>query len=123
MNYFKQKKQEMKSTNSKNSLKVPSIEISIEEYEYLKSLEDAIKHPERYKDNDDPDYLTPEEIVLVYEANKKIKAGDLSNFISLDEYLAKTSKGKNRINKSKVLLVSDKKNVYSKNRKKSSKVS
>lgn len=49
----------MKINIVKNKSSNSFIEIPIEEYEYLKSLEDAVKHPERYI-NDDPDYLTPE---------------------------------------------------------------
>ena len=101
----------------------PIVLIPLQEYEYLKSLEEAIKHPERYANIEDPDYLSPEEIVLVYETNRKINEGDYSDFVSLEDVIEKISKKKKRSSKSKDLYVSDKKNVYSKNRKKSSKIS
>ena len=94
----------------------------MEEYEYLKSLEDSVKHPERYDGIEDPDYLSPLEIVLVYETNQKIKRGDYSGLVSLKDVMKDNSKNKRVNTKSKELLVRDKKNVYSKNRKKSSKV-
>lgn len=75
----------MKINIVKNKSSNSFIEIPIEEYEYLKSLEDAVKHPERYN-NDDPDYLTPEEIVLVYKIIKRIKKGDYSGYVNLNNY-------------------------------------
>lgn len=60
--------------------------ISADEYKYFKSLEEAIKHPERYS-GEDPDYLTPEEIILAYETNKKLNGGDFSGFVDLDDYV------------------------------------
>jgi hypothetical protein len=113
----------MKSNTLNINSTEPIVIIPLEEYDYLKSLEDSIKHPERYKNNEDPDYLTPEEIVLIYEANQKIKKGDYSDFVSLEELKGNSYNKKKENVKSKDFLVGDKKNVYSKNRKKSSKVS
>ena len=114
----------MKSNTLKINSTEPMVIIPLEEYDYLKSLEDSIKHPERYRSNDDPDYLTPEEIVLIYETNQKIKKGDFSEFVSLEEMEKENMDRKKKVIKSKELMVRDKKkNVYAKNKKKSSKVS
>ncbi len=113
----------MKSNSFNINSTEPMVIIPLEEYDYLKSLEDSIKHPERYKNIEDPDYLTPEEIVLVFETNQKIKRGDYSEFVSLEEMEKEFVKRKKGVVKPKELMVRDKKNVYSKNRKKSSKVS
>ncbi|MBK8549809.1 MAG: hypothetical protein IPL53_01615 [Ignavibacteria bacterium] len=113
----------MKSNTLNINSTEPMVIIPLEEYDYLKSLEDSIKHPERYKNIEDPDYLTPEEIVLVYETNQKIKNGDYSDFVSIDEMLLETSSKRKGNAKSKEIMVKDKKNVYAKSRKKSSKVS
>ncbi len=81
----------MKSNTINIDSSKPMVLISIDEYEYLKSLEDAIKHPERYENNDDPDYPTSEEIVLIFEENKKVKDGDFSGFMNLGDYSKRRS--------------------------------
>ena len=113
----------MKSNTLNINSAEPTLIITLEEYDYLKSLEDSIKHPERYRNNEDPDYLTPEEIVLAYETNQKIKKGDYSDFVNIEDMKKEFFNMKKGKVKSKDLMVKEKKNVYSKNRKKSSKVS
>ena len=113
----------MKSNTLNINSAEPTLIITLKEYDYLKSLEDSIKHPERYRNNEDPDYLTPEEIVLAYETNQKIKKGDYSDFVNIEDTKKEFSNMKKGKVKSKDLMVKEKKNVYSKNRKKSSKVS
>ena len=105
----------MKSITLNINSSEPIVLIPLEEYNYLKSLEDSIKHPERYLNNDDPDYLTPEEIVLVYETNQKIKKRGYSDFVSIEEMKKDISNGKKVNVRSKELMVKDKKNVYFKN--------
>jgi len=113
----------MKSNTINIDSSKPIVLISLDEYEYLKSLETAVKHPERYENTNDPDYLSPAEIVFIYETNKKISDGDMSDFVGLEEYIKTRNVKKERNLKSKELLLRDKKNVYSKIRKKGSKVS
>jgi len=112
----------MKNNNIKINTESPIVIITLSEYEYLKSLEDSIKHPERYKNNDDPDYLSPEEIVQIYETNKKISKGDFSDYVSLSDY-KKSLKTKEKKQDSNALLIGERKNVYRKTGKKGSKIS
>lgn len=113
----------MKSNTLNINTSEPIVIITLEEYEYLKSLEDSIKHPERYRNIEDPDYLTPEEIVLIYETNQKIKKSEYSDFKSIDQMEKKISNKKKMKVKTNESMIRDRKNVYSKIRKKSSKVS
>lgn len=113
----------MKSNPLNINTSEPMVIITLVEYEYLKSLEDSIRHPERYSNIEDPDYLTPEEIVLIYEANQKIKKREYSDFTSIDQMEKKISNKKKKKVKTNESMVRDRKNVYSKIGKKSSKVS
>ncbi|MDZ4711777.1 MAG: hypothetical protein SGI89_05575 [bacterium] len=60
--------------------------VSVSEYQYLKSLEDAIKHPERYLSKDS-DYPTPMEIISAFEAIQNSTDTDSGEFMELEEFI------------------------------------